>query len=109
MARQFQFDKNVQSAAHKRQNGRCAHCGVSLVWEYDKWLSVMPTEGGGEGGNWRHEVDNCVIVCNGCFMWLHTDHTSPSGSPTDPDDYPFSHGNSKSGAHKEWAVRMMGR
>ena len=110
MAREFHFGKEVQSAAHKRQNGRCAHCGVSLVWDYDKPLNVMPVEGAAHGsGDWRHEADNCVILCNGCYLWLHVDANTPSGAPTEPDDYVFSHGTPKSGSHKEWVTRMRGR
>ena len=104
------FGRETQSAAHKRQNGRCAHCGVSLVWDYDKALAIAPIEDAGHGtGEWKLGVDNCVILCNGCYMWLNVEANAPSGAPSEPEDFKFSHGTPKNGSHNEWVTRMRGR
>lgn len=105
------FTYEVESAAHKRQNGLCALCGTSLVWGYDHAIPVYPIDSSGHAGTtWKKEVDNCMILCAGCFMWAKVDdHHAPTGAPHDPEDFKFSHGNGKSGAHNEWKTRMMGR
>ena len=105
------FTREVESAAHLRQNGICALCGTSLMWGHDHQLPVFPLTGGGHPGqSWRKEVDNCVIVCNSCWMWAKVDDPhAPTGAPHETDDYKYSHGKAGSGGHKEWAVRMMGR
>lgn len=112
MARKFEFKKEVQSSAHLRQQGVCALCGNSLAWDFDPAHPVVPivSHQRGAGSDWREEVDNCVILCNGCYIWTSDDSDTPAGSPTDADEFVFSHGPTKrSGAHQEWAIRMMGR
>ena len=110
MAREFEFEQDVQSRAHLRQNSLCAHCGMTLVWQYDKAQPVYPVEGANDAASqWRKEVDNCVILCNGCHIWVHDEGANPSTAPTLPEEYLFSHGPRNSGPHREWAVRMMGR
>ena len=104
------FTPEVESTAHLRQGGRCAHCGSSLVWQQDKAMPVFPLVGGSAGiGEWKTSADNCVILCNGCFMWLGVDDPSSTTSMTDPEEYVFSHGQKKNGAHNEWVIRMTGR
>ena len=107
MAREGQFGKNTQSEAHKRQNGRCAHCGVSLVWDYDKAMAVFP--GDSHADDWKRGADNCVVLCNGCYLWLNVEANIPSGAPSEPEDFKFSHGSPKNGSHNEWVTRMRGR
>ena len=108
--REFKFSPEVQSTAHLRQCGRCAHCGVSLVWQYDEATPVFPLVGGSSGvGVWKREADNCVILCTGCTVWVGVEDPNSSTSLTDPDEFVFSHGAKKNGAHKEWVIRMMGR
>ena len=110
MASRFEFSQDVQSKAHLRQGGKCAHCGVTLVWQYDPAQPVYPVDASNDAASeWRTGPDNCVILCNGCYLWIHDDGDNPSSSPTLADDYVFSHGVSKSGPHREWVVRMMGR
>lgn len=105
------FSREVESAAHLRQNGICALCGTSLMWGHDHTLPVFPLHAAANPAQgWRKEVDNCVIVCNGCWMWAKVDdHHAPTGAPHDLEDYKYSHGRGNSGGHKEWAIRMMGR
>ena len=109
--RQKGFTREVESAAHLRQNGLCALCGTSLTWGHDYAMAVFPIESAGHPGQtWRREVDNCAILCNGCWMWAKVDDAhSPTGAPHDLEDYRFSHGRGNSGGHREWAIRMMGR
>ena len=106
----FEFAQEVQSQAHLRQSGMCAHCGMSLVWGHDKALSVFPVDSETAGiGDWKKTVDNCVILCNGCAVWTGVDDPASSTSQTNPDEYVFSHGAKKNGSHREWTIRMMGR
>lgn len=103
------FTKEVQSKAHLRQGGLCALCGVSITWDNDEAIPVVPPRPHDTGdATWKREIDNCVILCKGCAMWAVVDDSSPSALH-DADEYAFSHGRSKNGGHKEWATRMMGR
>ena len=106
----FEFAQEVQSQAHLRQSGRCAHCGVSLVWGHDQAMPVFPVDNtAGAIGDWKKGVDNCVVLCQGCTMWTGVEDPASSTSLTDPDEYNFSHGVKNNGSHREWVVRMMGR
>ncbi|MEO5616428.1 MAG: hypothetical protein ABIS67_01545 [Candidatus Eisenbacteria bacterium] len=111
MAREFSFSQEVQSAAHLRQSSVCALCAMTLAWQYDSAHPVYPVDSSNDAASaWRQEVDNCVILCNGCFTWTSDGGAFPSSSPTSAEEFVFSHGSTRSGgAHREWAVRMMGR
>ena len=104
------FTEEVESAAHLRQGGKCALCGVSLVWGHDKALPVVPIERQSTAtSDWKKGVDNCVILCNGCWTWALVDDAHAGTSLHLPEEYKFSHGVAKNGGHREWATRMMGR
>lgn len=108
MAREFSFSREVQSAAHLRQGSVCALCGMSLAWQYDAAHPVSPVDGSGDAASaWKQDVDNCVVLCNGCFSW--TSDPSSMAAPTGAEDFKFSHGSAKNGGHREWSIRMMGR
>jgi len=108
---EFTFTYDVKSKAHLRQNGVCALCGVSIAWATAEAHPVVPVlEGSAPGTEWRKEVENCVLLCTGCHIWTHLEGNNPSGSPTLPEDFKFSHGKPKGGGrHDEWRTRMMGR
>lgn len=110
MPREFKFTPDVQSSAHLRQDGACALCGVTLAWQYDPAHPVYPVESSSNAASaWRESIDNCVILCNGCFIWTGDSGGMSSASPTEPEDFKFSHGRTRGGGHREWVVRMMGR
>jgi len=110
-AEEFGFSYEVKGKAHLRQNGVCAMCGVSIAWATAEAHPVYPvTESSTATSGWRKELDNCVLLCTGCYEWTHLEGSNPSGSPTLPDEFKFSHGKPKGGGrHDEWRVRMMGR
>ena len=103
------FTQEVEGATHLRQTGVCALCGVSVAWHYDKSHPIVPIERQSAAtGEWKKGVDNCVILCHGCWVWATVDHAHSGTSMFEPDDFKFSHGRS-GGSHREWVVRMMGR
>lgn len=108
---EFDFTYEVKGQAHLRQNGVCAQCGVSIAWATAEAHPVCPVGDGAPAiSGWQKEVENCVLLCTGCHAWTHVEGNSPSGAPSGPEDFKFSHGKPKGGGrHDEWRVRMMGR
>ena len=76
--------------------------GFKLDWEGPEMASVSR--------------DGCALMLcegqqgrTGAWVWVGVEDPNSSTSLTDPDEFVFSHGAKKNGAHKEWVIRMMGR
>lgn len=111
MNREHSFEDRVKAQVHVRQAGVCAHCGTSVSWEYDKTHAVIPfveRDVNLSTSHWLKEADNCVMLCFTCYTWVFVE-PGAVGDPSGPEDFPFSHGQRNSGAHKEWVNKMMGR
>jgi len=102
------FTREVESAAHLRQNGICALCGTSLMWGHDHTIPVFAIDDH-PGNGWKKEIDNCVIVCHGCWQWAKIDDVHSPSARHEPSEYIYSFGRAKGGGYNEWSVRMMGR
>jgi hypothetical protein len=100
------FTPDVESAAHLRQSGLCALCGTSLAWGHDYAVPVFPIDDH-PGNAWKKEVDNCMVLCNGCWTWARIDDVHSPLARHEAEDFKFSHG--RGGGHREWATRMNGR
>lgn len=105
----FEFSQDVQSAAHRRQKGLCALCGSNVAWMYSPAHAVFrPKVGESAGNDWKHGIENCVILCESCASWAKEEGEHPVTAPMLPEDFKYSHGK-LAGGHRVWLNRMMGR
>lgn len=106
MSRPFTFKDSVITQARMRQQGRCAYCGEDLANLWEEAHHVTPNQCGEWGladHRWLAEVDNCVVLCDGCHHRVHQNGRYVQGAVAPASYFEYSHGGDRY-LHQVWAA-----
>ena len=108
MKQKFYFTDTVKRSVFFREWNLCAHCGKSLVNEWDNAHHVLPNQtgsAGNEADEWLRSEENCVMLCDACHGRVHENGNFRTGATALPEYFPYSHGR-QTLLHHSWVNRI---